>query len=366
MLVRAVQRVPLIRAAVAASLAIAVPVALSGAQQPTSPVPATHVVKRGDTLWDIAKTYLGDSFLWPEIYRLNNEVIEDPHWIYPGEVLKLPSPTAMIVAVNPPAAPAEAPRPITAAPAQTLVPVRVEQREQATSTVRLGEYVASPWVDQPGGPIGAGYIIESGDIPGIASHEKLNLQVYDPVVIAPPVGSTVAKREWYLTYRLGPFIETFGQIVIPTGVVEVTRPGEPGEASVARIVRMFGNMEKGQRLIPYDTTGAMVAGKPALVNAADAKRGNVRWILSEPVLPSLQNYVVIDLSTRDNISTGDQIEFYRPRLRRDGEPLVIPEVEIGRAQVLRVTEFGAAAIITSQEQPAIHPGTATRVRAKMP
>ena len=52
--------------------------------------PRTYTVKRGDTLWDIAKQYLGDAYLWPEIYRLNTATIEDPHWIYPNEVLILP------------------------------------------------------------------------------------------------------------------------------------------------------------------------------------------------------------------------------------------------------------------------------------
>lgn len=50
----------------------------------------TYIVKRGDTLWDIAQIYLNDPYLWPIIWKENPYII-NPDIIEVGDIIVIPS-----------------------------------------------------------------------------------------------------------------------------------------------------------------------------------------------------------------------------------------------------------------------------------
>ena len=60
---------------------------VSAAPRPENDDIIMHVVVKGDTLWHIAKRYIGDPFRFPELARISQ--IKDPDWIYPGNIVRI-------------------------------------------------------------------------------------------------------------------------------------------------------------------------------------------------------------------------------------------------------------------------------------
>jgi LysM domain len=58
-------------------------------------LPDPYVVRKGDTLWGICDTYFHNPYQWPRVWSFNPQ-LQNPHWIYPGDLIRLRSggPTA--------------------------------------------------------------------------------------------------------------------------------------------------------------------------------------------------------------------------------------------------------------------------------
>lgn len=72
------------------------PLSLSVSPPSPTPLPTTYTIKSGDTLWDIAKTYLPPDATDSDIaqaclvWSAANPTIKNPNLIYPGQILTIP------------------------------------------------------------------------------------------------------------------------------------------------------------------------------------------------------------------------------------------------------------------------------------
>ena len=344
-----------------------------------------HVVKKGDTLWDLAQFYLKNPFRWPEIFRRNTDVVENPHWIYPGEVIRIWGSEVKTTALAHADSTGEVVSHIITRPAATAEPTTTADGKDLTvfasplsraaaaitsdvvgrarsGGVRRGEVEAAPYADRDGGPKGAGRIVASIDRPGIkTSIVRSRYQLNDGLYINLPRGLVARLGDTYMSYVLGADLGDFGEVVIPTGILRIESLPS-GQGPVARIIRQFAEIELDQRLIqapavPFPNgTLAPVAGGP---------RGKVIYVHGDPVLPSIGHYVLVSLNAGSGVRIGDQIAFI-DNTTGMADQNAAPAVIAGIGQVVRVTRFAVTTIIVGQNQPTIREGMPVRLTGKMP
>lgn len=337
------------------------------AQEPTGT--QHYVVQYGDTLWDIAGTYLGSPYRWRDIHQ-QNLFITDPNLIYPGDILGISS----------------------SGEGQVVAPLEGGQGKRSDKPIARPWYgvpaperteLASPTYPYPVVPStelieAIGYIIPyaladleaadfgqitdaSGAVAETASGKttariidsetgRPGLLFGDILYINKGFEDDVHEGDLYVAFRpfreirhpltdelIGTQIDILGRIRVKTL--------EAGISS-AEITKSYNYIEHGDPIMPVSEV-SLPLQKPILGNAQSYgfKVGNqlIAHVIAEQVGQNIMSdgdIVFIDVGAAQGVQPADNFIIFREV--GDG----YPKQSIGRMTVLSVQEQTSAALIT--------------------
>jgi LysM repeat protein len=337
----------------------------------STPAVVKHTVKPGDTLWDIAKYYLKDPFRWPEVFHANTDIVKNPHWIYPGQILTIDG-----AAVKPEIAArvdssgfivaqiqTRAKAPTVFAERDNSVQERMvaENRVPPALTVRQGEYDAAPYVVAGAADPASGQVIGPVDVPALGLTSDAGYRTFDRIYITAPPGMPLSVGQQLVVARTGSTIVDVGHVVEPTGIIRVDSVAA-GNRGIAVIVRQFSAITQGQRIVAPGRSFEATTTRPVV--GSYPVRAKLLWIQGSPRLPSVQTYLVLGAGEAQGVRIGDQFTLFDDRTFSDGTQA--PLASTASITVVRVTPTTATGIVEHQTQPEIRVGMPMRLTARMP
>src|SRR5881296_2454464 len=367
------------------------------APAPLGALPATHVVTTGETLWSIAQLYYSDPLLWPEIYRLKTSLIDDPHWIYPGEELSLAGGVAQVpgqatpgdtvhavpapdtvVAVGPDTSPlldtalVEAPPP-AAEPTEGYQTI-FDRRRTATQEVRdvLRAYANQPYRPLRRGEFyAAGFLTEqqrlpygrvlgNTSIPAIPRlTDRSTATTFDQISIQPPRSASYHVGDSLLIVRIDRDITGWEGVVVPVGVARVTELQR--RQVLGDVIMQFGRIHDGHLALPLEPFKDPGGVRPTPVDG-----GLEGVVIAERDLHALagpQQIVFINRGRAEGVIPGDVFEVFRPAA---GVPGTASEQVQVVLQIVHTRDHSASGLILNIGHPKLVPGMPVRLIRKMP
>lgn len=286
--------------------------------------PLDYEVRAGDTLWDLCDDFYGDPYWWPRVWGRNPQ-ITNPHWIYPGDIIRFPpresfeaedeAQAAVEQAGGDPSAPGGAGKPGAAAappPAPGGARIRFVPRAwEQQFFVRLVGFLTDAELEE------AGTVRWSRE-------ERMHLgeldEVYIDFVRLPRVRpgdrwSIIQPRKEIIHPVFG---NKVGQQIDILGVLEVTAV----DRYVARgvVIRSYREITRGALVSPLIPNFRSVKPRP---NKRDVD-AYVIDAFTERVSLATGDVLFVDRGGRDGIEVGNRFVVFR---RGDGYERLKPEEE---------------------------------------
>jgi hypothetical protein len=306
--------------------------------------PERHIVVPGDTLWGIASRFLKDPYRWPEVWRLNDEQVRNPHRIYPGQVIILDrsglggDPQLKLGTLH------------KAEP-------RIYYSSDRDAIPAIPANVIEPFLSQP-------LVIEEGALTGesrvVATDEGRVNAGQGNKIYAKGIGKA-APRLWHV-YRPGTVFkdpdteEVLGYEAIYLGDARLTREADGDEATTLEVTKGKLEIGRGDFL--------KVADKPELLNyvprAPRAQiRGKIVSIYGGVGEAGQFSIVAISRGRRDGVELGHVLAVSRTgqtvtnRFEDKAESIRLPDERYGLLFVFRVFEKVSYALVMESSRPVI-------------
>ncbi|OGU12568.1 MAG: peptidoglycan-binding protein LysM [Geobacteraceae bacterium GWC2_58_44] len=265
------------------------PLAAAEAEQPT-----IYTIVQGDTLWGLSKRFLNDPYYWPNLWAAN-QTIGNPHFIYPGQRLRVYSDRIEIEDAREAAKPA----PTKEEPAKVASePVREEPQAAGFSVTGSEGFLMENQI-QPAGMI-------------VSTHQNRVMAGEDDIVYTdigrvngaePGDRFSIYKRMGAVSHPINNVI--LGDRVIPLGELQLSEVEE--KVSKAIITKSFQEIGAGSFLLPYRdrrvTVPLRAADRDVVGYIVETQTGNTAL--------AVRDVVYLDLGDAQGIKPGNLLYIVR-------------------------------------------------------
>ncbi len=308
--------------------------------------PDEYTVKKGDTLWDISGTFLNSPWMWPEIWHVNPQ-IENPHLIFPGDLIKL-----IYLDGQPRLTLERTLKMVPGAGGTTkLSPsIRVQNVDEAITAIpldRIDAFLSRSRIVEPG-------VLEASPYMLAGQQQRLIVGADDRAYAR---GSFDANYTNYGVFRKGQLFrdpvtkEVLGVHAQGIGSVSVSKMD--GDIASLDVLRTYEEVRPGDHLLPSEDRSVDSIFYPSAPDVdieaqIIAVEGGVTQV-------GKFNVVMINKGEREGLQIGNVMAIYRAgeivtdRVR--GGKVALPDERAGLLMVFRTFEKMSFALVLESDRP---------------
>ncbi|MDI3290322.1 LysM peptidoglycan-binding domain-containing protein [Polyangium sp. 15x6] len=307
-------------------------------------VPEIHSVRNGDTLWDISSRYYKNPYSWPRLWAQNPQ-IQNPHWIYPGDQVRL--------------------RDASDVGLPAMQRIAAGRRKVAPQTIFLRD---TGWLDDKKDDVW-------GEINGSPA-DKMLLSAGDDVYVKLDENHEVAVGQLLTIFR--PLVTSGdaaqkGQLVSIRGTLRVDRVNTQTRMIRGRVVESLDTVERGAKVGPVDRSFVVIPP----VTSVDDIEAKIVAALYPHAFYGQNQIVFLDKGEKEGVKPGMRffalrrgdrwrhtlrgagkfatvrpvIEDDRPAKTEDfappGDENLFPDETYAELRVVKVREHTATALVTA-------------------